>query len=146
MLSLIAARGKCSSSATATNRTSRVIFTQGLSWIMDPRGSRRSSNGTERSALTSRELDSDAVASAHSPSSDDNSHDATLSFYRTVLSPAEYLAQQSWLKAVDLSARVSQSRDTHARVSAEVQQRVCRQAKEVDPASRHVLAHLARCD
>ena len=102
--------------------------------------------GMSADVLPRRELDSDGVARADDPSSDDDGHDATLSFDRTVLGPAEHLAQQPRFEAVDLFARVPQSGDPHACIIAEVQQRVRRQAKQIDSASRHILAQLSRRD
>jgi hypothetical protein len=85
------------------------------------------------------QLDHDRVARPYDATGQDDSHDAGLSYYRTVFVASEHRSHQARLKVVELGARVAKAGHLDDGIAAQVQPRTRRKAQQVDPAGSHVL-------
>ena len=90
----------------------------------------------------SRQLYADAITRTHQAASDDDCHDARLAHKQSVRIAPQHRLHQTWRKAVDLGARVPQTRDFNNGV-AEAKARPDGQPEQIELPRGDVFPELA---
>ena len=93
-----------------------------------------------------RQLDDNRVIRPHLPSDENDTHHAGLAYDGSVCASLQNSGEKTWLEAIELHARIAQSRDLDDCLRPQVQTRSLRQAEEIHASRRHILTHVARSD
>src|SRR6185295_19524301 len=91
-----------------------------------------------------RQLDADRIAGTHLTRGEHDAHDAALAHDFAVFVFVQERREQTRLKALDLAARITQTRHLPDCRGAKMQPRAGRERQKIDPARRHIVADLAR--